>query len=426
MDSTTEQVAGARRPFSVLVKPVSADCNLRCAYCFYHDRPTDPYRGRGRHLMSLEILEALLRQYMPLAGANPSFGWQGGEPTLAGLDFFRHVVRLQQRFGVSGQVVGNGLQTNGLLIDREWAQFLAQYSFLVGVSLDGPREMHDHFRGNAAGRGSWQRVMATIEMLRRHEVAFNILAVVNRLTAEKPVEIYSFFREQGFDFMQFIPCVERDPQSGKLAPFAVTPQQWGDFLCALFDIWWNDGEPEASLRTFDNVLAAYLGEAPASCEHAVRCNSYVVVEYNGDVYPCDFFVAEEWWLGNLLETPLAQIIQTSRADEFSRIKEGPYPECDACSWDFICHHGCSRFRVMPEGLFGQQHALCAALKQFHAHTEGRFRELAARMRLQRTRATIASGVRVRRNDPCPCGSGLKYKQCCGSSRAGGSSGVTVS
>ena len=255
--------------------------------------------------------------------------------------------------------------------------------------------------------------MDAIGLLRQYGVAFNILAVVNDPTAQRPAEIYGFFREQGFDFLQFIPCVERDPWSGEIAPFSVAPQQYGDFLCELFDLWWNDGEPEASLRTFENVLAAYLGQEPESCEHSERCGSYVVIEYNGDVYPCDFFVTEEWRLGNLLETPLAQIVNSSRAEEFSRIKEGPYAECEACPWDFICHHGCSRFRLGSDGRFGQHHYLCPPLKKFYAYADQRFRELAARIRLKRTRAVIASGLRVGRNAPCPCGSGLKYKQCCG-------------
>jgi len=412
-DTPKEAVGGKPSSFAVLMKPVSADCNLECAYCFYHGRPTDPYRSvPGLHLMSLDVLTAFLRQYMPLAGPNPSFGWQGGEPTLAGLDFFRQVVRLQRRFGVSGQTVGNGLQTNGLLITREWASFLAQYNFLVGVSLDGPQEVHDRYRRNASGHGSWQRVMDAIGLLREYEVAFNILAVVNELTAQRPTEIYSFLRDRGFDFMQFIPCVERDPQSGETAPFSVRPQQYGDFLCQLFDLWWNDGEPDASLRTFENVLAAYLGEEPESCEHRERCDSYVVIEYNGDVYPCDFFVTETWWLGNLVETPLAEIANGHKAEEFSQIKEGPYAECDTCPWDFICHHGCSRLRLSSHGRFSRHYYLCPALKQLYAYTDKRFRELAARIRLERTRAAIASGLRLGRNDPCPCGSGLKYKQCC--------------
>jgi uncharacterized protein len=329
------------------------------------------------------------------------------------LDFFRRVVRLQQRFGLSGQVVGNGLQTNGLLLDREWARFLAQYNFLVGISLDGPEEMHDLYRRNAAGQGSWQRVMDAIMLLREHRVAFNILAVVNDVTVQSPKEIYSFFREQGYDFVQFIPCVERDPISGQISSYSVTPQSWGDFLCSLFDLWWNGGDPEISLRTFENVLATYVGQGPESCEYGSGCNSYVVIEHNGDVYPCDFFVAEEWRLGNILEMPLAQIVGTERAMEFNRIKARAYVECDACPWDFICHHGCSRFRMTASGRFGENHYLCSALKQFHAYTEQRFRELAGRIRLRRTEAAIASGRRVRRNDPCPCGSGLKYKQCCG-------------
>ncbi|MEA3344686.1 MAG: anaerobic sulfatase maturase [Chloroflexota bacterium] len=386
---------GITSSFSVLVKPVSADCNLDCEYCFYHDRPTDPYRDRKRHRMSSRVLRALLRQYMPLAGANPSFGWQGGEPTLAGLDFFREVVKLEQRYGVSGQVVGNGLQTNGTFIDEEWARFLAQYNFLVGVSLDGPQELHDHYRYNAAGDGSWQRVMDGIELLRQYGVAFNILTVVSDLTAQRPAEIYSFFREQGFEFMQFIPCVERDPKSGEIAPFSVKPQQYGDFLCELFDLWWNDGEPEASLRTFENVLAAYLGQEPETCEYRERCDSYVVIEYNGDVYPCDFFVTEEWRLGNLLETPLEEIVRSPKREKFSSIKGRPYAECEDCPWDFICHHGCPRFRLGPDGRFGQHHYLCPAFKQFFAYADERFRELADRIRLRRARSA-ASEVRMGR------------------------------
>jgi uncharacterized protein len=401
------------RPFSVLVKPVSAACNLRCTYCFYHGRSSDPYRSQTHRLMSEEVLQSFLRQYMPLAGRNPSFGWQGGEPTMAGLDFFRQVVHLQQRFGVSGQMVGNGLQTNGLLIDEEWAQVLAQYSFLVGISLDGPRELHDHYRQDAAGQGSWQRVMEAIELLRQRDVAFNVLSVVNDVTARHPELIYRFFRDQGYGFAQFIPCVERDRQNGAILPFSVTPEQWGDFLCGLFDTWWNGGEPEISLRTFENVLAAYLGQDPESCEHGRRCDSYVVVEYNGDVYPCDFFVTEDWRLGNLLDTPLEQIRRVPRARAFGDIKARNYSDCASCRWDFICHHGCSRFRTCAVGRFGEHHYFCSALKQFYSHSEERFRELAARIRRQRTQSAIASGVRVRRNGPCPCGSGLKYKQCCG-------------
>jgi uncharacterized protein len=270
---------------SILVKPASADCNLHCTYCFYHDRPTDPYgEVRGRHVMDDATLQVLIREGMRIMQPNATFGWQGGEPMLTGIDFFRRVVEYEQKFGRSGQYVCNGVQTNGTLVDDEWAQLFADYHFLLGVSMDGPAHLHDHYRITSGGQGTHAQVLKGTQILDRHNAEYNILSVVNRLTAEHATEIWQYMQERDFRFLQFIPCVERDPTTGQLTKFSVLPQQFGDFLCEIFDLWYNDGDPQVSVRLFDNLLLAYAGHGPQVCQFQQECGDYVVVEYNGDVY----------------------------------------------------------------------------------------------------------------------------------------------
>ncbi|MHB1293587.1 MAG: anaerobic sulfatase maturase [Anaerolineae bacterium] len=391
---------------SLLVKPVSGDCNLHCDYCFYHERPSDPYAGRGRHTMGAGVLETLIRQGMALEPQHAAFGWQGGEPTLAGLDFYRRVVSLQQRFGADGQAVSNGLQTNGLLLDAEWAGFLRTYQFLVGVSLDGPAPYHDHYRRFANGDTTHERVMQTLRLLRRHDVAVNVLSVVNRVTADHGAEIYSYLLEHDLRYLQFIPCVERAVDGG-LAPFSVGPEQYGDFLCAVFDRWYNGGRPEASVRDFESILAVCLGRAPTLCCYQEACGAYLVVEHNGDVYPCDFYVAEGCRVGNLLGTPLEDLFASEPVQRFAARKAEPRAECALCPWLAYCHQGCPRM-VGVGDVAG--HYLCRATKRFLAHSLPRFQELAAQLSGAPAAAHAATPGR---NEPCPCGSGIKFKQCCG-------------
>jgi len=369
--------------------------------------------------MSDEVLASLIEQYMRMAGPTPSFGWQGGEPLMMGVDFFRRVVEYEKQYGRTGQYVGNGFQTNGVLIDDEWAELFREYRFLIGVSLDGPEEVHDLYRRAYNGRGSFARVMAGIEILRRHQVEFNILSVVNDRTAGMPEEIYRFFLSQGFYHLQFIPCAEVDPATGETTEFSATPEAYGDFLCRLFDVWFEGGNPRASIRFFDNLLMAYLGQDPGVCELKRRCGEYVVIEYNGDVYPCDFLVEESLRLGNLLETPLEEIMTSEAIRSFAVQKEGPFPDCEACRWQFLCRNGCVRLRYFQNRDFKSPFYLCAAYKHFFAHTDARFQRLAERIRRQRQyearRRTAVQRSRignVGRNAPCPCGSGKKYKQCC--------------
>lgn len=408
---------------SLLVKPASADCNLHCTYCFYHDRPTDPYRETSHHRMDDQVLAAMIRQYMALSGSVASFGWQGGEPLLTGVDFFRRVIEYQKRFGRSGQSVGNGVQTNGCLITREWAELFRTYHFLVGVSLDGPEEVHDFYRRTVSEAGSFERVMEGIRILREYGVEFNILSVVNRRTAEMADTLYEFFLSHDLRYLQYIPCVEVDPETGERAEFAVTSDQYGRFLCRLFDRWYNNGQPEVSIRLFDNLLSFYAGYELEQCEFKEQCGQYVVVEYNGDVYPCDFLVEERFYLGNLLRTPLGEIMEGPRFRAFLEKKPGPFRECTSCRWQALCHNGCPRLRYVLRGRFEDRHALCSAYQRFFAYSAERLQALSdqwiAQGRIEpgprRAERRLQSAVpkRVGRNDPCPCGSGKKYKKCCG-------------
>jgi uncharacterized protein len=404
-------------PRSLLIKPASADCTLHCSYCFYHDRPGDPYAGSPARRMSGEVLDNLVGQAMGLDHARAMFGWQGGEPTLCGLEFFERVVALQKQHGHPGQIVSNGLQTNALLLDDGWARFLRQYSFLVGVSLDGPASYHDHYRRDAGGAGSHARVTESIARLQRQGVAYNILSVVNRETGSHGAEIYDYLVGQGFQYLQFIPCVEIDPATRQVAEFSVRAEQYGDFLCEVFDRWYNGGHPDVSVRDFDSILGCYLGQEASVCCYQQRCGGYLVVEQNGDLYPCDFAVRASLRLGNLSELTLEQAFESDSLRRFAAQKANPRRECQSCAWQALCQQGCPRF----VGLSGSsRHYLCRALQQFYAHSYAGFMRLSNTIVPKQTGSTPAEPVSpvlpVGRNDPCPCGSGKKVKQCCGLTR----------
>lgn len=413
------------KQFSLLIKPASADCNLSCRYCFYYQRGTDPYDFRDRHRMSDDVLKAMISQYLGFAGKYTSFGWQGGEPLLMGIRFFRRVIELQQEYGYSGQFVGNNVQTNATLLTPELATLFRNYNFLLGVSLDGPEEYHNHFRKYPSGRGSFNKIMENIQMLNEHRVEFNILAVVNRLTAKKPDETYGFFLENGFHYLQYIPAVDFDRKTGRLLNLSVTAKDYGNFLCRLFDLWYNDAQPMASIRNFENIAAMYMGIPSEACVYRDECGTYAVVEHNGDIYPCDFFVEDEWRLGNLLETPLNEMITGDKVQSFNKQKSQKHPECLECEWHPYCRCGCPH----SWGPNGNDY-LCESYKQFFAYTDGRFKILAEKLKKQHN--MTGQGMQqpqppqepaavnrndknwetVNRNDPCPCGSGKKYKRCC--------------
>lgn len=414
-----------RKPLeSILVKPAGPDCNLACRYCFYLGKDI-LFPEVKVHRMSEDILEEMVRQVMTQAGARVSFSWQGGEPTLMGLSFFRRAVDLQQRYG-RGQEVGNGLQTNGLLIDEDWILFLNDYQFLVGLSLDGPEHVHDHYRLLRGGVGSWSKVVGCAKRMLEAGVAVNALTVVNDYSVQFPEEIYVFLKQMGFTYMQFIPCVETDPKNPtQAASFSVSGEPYGRFLCGLFDLWQDDfadGRPTTSVRLFDSIFFSYVGQDPPECTLRKECGVYVVVEHNGDVYSCDFFVEPRWKLGNIKDRKLADMLNSQRQREFGLLKSALPDSCRECGWLVRCRGGCTKDRLRDPRDHGLSH-FCESYKMFFAHADARFKTLAEDWKKEQaadeeTRRSVgkidaASEGKPGRNDPCPCGSGLKYKKCCG-------------
>jgi uncharacterized protein len=409
---------------SVLVKPAGPDCNMACTYCFYLKK-SELFPRVQNHRMNEEILEEMIRQVMEQSQKQVSFSWQGGEPTLMGLPFFKKAVELQKKFG-SGHVVGNGLQTNGLLIDKDWAEFLKKFKFLIGLSIDGPEHIHDHYRFIRSGRGSWSRVVDKTRLLLDSGVEVNALAVLNDYSVQFPEEIYAFFKSIGLNYMQFIPCVELDPSDPEeSASFSVSPKEYGEFLCKLFDLWLADfsGDlPATSIRFFDSVFFHYAGLIPPECTLQEECGVYVVVEHNGDVYSCDFFVDQQWKLGNVMTDDLKDLLNSKKQSEFGRMKSILPQECQECQWISTCRGGCTKDRSHnPRDK--TLNYLCPSYKMFFKYSDTRLKKMADDWRKRQAFAGVPRDLdvnsqkegpkKIGRNAPCPCGSGEKYKKCCG-------------
>lgn len=364
---------------TVLIKPAGPDCNMACSYCFYLEKDK-LFPENMAHRMSGDILEEIIRQVLEQGERAVSFAWQGGEPTLMGLDFFKKAVELQMKYG-RDQTVGNGLQTNGILIDEEWADFLREFQFLVGLSLDGPRHVHDRYRRLRSGDGSWEKVVSKAELLIKKGVEVNALTVLNDYSVRFPKEIYAFHKSLGLNFMQFIPCIEPDsvtPQ--KPAAFSVDPEGYGRFLCTVFDLWMNDFDkeyPTTSIRFFDSIFFAYVGRTPPQCNLLKKCGNYVVVEHNGDVFSCDFFVYPEWKLGNIKERKLCDMLNSSRQKKFGGKKADLPQECRKCRWLPLCRGGCTKDRL-ADPKEKSLNVLCPAYKMFFAHADKHMRLLAER------------------------------------------------
>ncbi|MGQ9629680.1 MAG: anaerobic sulfatase maturase [bacterium] len=419
---------------SVLIKPVSGRCNLRCEYCFYLEKQKI-YPGKEDSELLREAHSRLFEQLQEVRPKSVSFCWQGGEPTLAGLDFFEYVVGRQEELFRGRIEYSNSIQTNGLLIDERWARFFRKHGFLVGLSLDGPKEYHDSFRRYASGDGSYDAVQRAVRYFRGYGVEYNILAVVSQSNVGHPREVYRYFVENGFYYLQFIPCVERD-ETGRILPFSVRPEEYGDFLCGVFDEWIADGYPRVYVRDFEALLQQYIGLKPEVCTFQERCGGYFLMERNGDIYSCDFFVLPEWRLGNILESPLEDILKCELALNFREAKVGVDPNCRVCRWFSLCRGGCYRYWFDESGGEAKRTYFCGAYKRFFQHTEERclaiaqeflvsrkrnLKPVSAKQSLavggstpQRASPSGRGGSRViRRNDPCPCGSGKKWKNCCG-------------
>jgi len=405
------------KPFSLLIKPTSADCNLRCEYCFYLDRSA-LYPETKRHRMSDTVLDRMISSYMATAQPAYYFGWQGGEPTLMGVEFFRRVTEYQQKYGRRGAVVSNGLQTNATLIDDEMAAHFSKYRFLVGVSIDGPAQMHDRFRVNPAGRGSHADVLKGIDCLKRHNVEFNALVLVSSANVNRAKEVYHYLCDLGMYYHQYIPCVEFD-NNGHPLTFTISAKQWGDFLCDVFAEWIRRDARRVSIRWFDSVISYLVDGSYTVCQMGQNCCQYFLVEHNGDIYPCDFFVQPELRLGNIRNTSWQELLQSQVYLDFGGQKMQWPRECDTCGYLAYCSGGCLKHRLFH----GKRHSrqlswLCRGYKQFYQHALPELKTLADTIKEERSKARIQAGPRdssakIGRNEPCPCGSGLKYKRCCG-------------
>lgn len=360
----------------LLVKPAGPDCNLDCSYCFYVQHGA---AAQDAHRMSDPVLEEMIRQ--ALSGREPhvSFVWQGGEPTLMGLPFYERVVALQQKYG-RGKSVSNALQTNGLLLNSEWAAFLREYHFLVGLSIDGPEHVHDRYRRARGGQGSWQDVMDAARLLFAHGVEVNAIAVVTDHAAHYPEEIYAFHRSAGFGHMQYIPCVETDPHDpARAADFSVSAAAYGEFLIRMFDRWRTDfvqGNATTSIRWFDSVFHAYVGLDAPECTLMQTCGVYLVVESNGDVYACDFFVRPEWRLGNLSTAPMRDMLNGATQARFGQWKADLPAACRSCPWLRMCRGGCTKDRIRDVRDEGVSH-FCMSYKMFFEHADAPLRQLAS-------------------------------------------------
>lgn len=405
----------ARAPFHVMVKPIGPRCNLACEYCFYLEKEKLYERGE-RYRMSDETLRKYVRDYIESSpGDEIVFAWQGGEPTLMGVDFFRRVVAYQKEFG-DGRRIENALQTNGTLLDAEWGQFLGEHHFLIGLSIDGPRQLHDTYRVDRGNGPTFDKVMRGLEVLKKHQVEFNTLTCVNRRNALKPLEVYRFLRGIGARFMQFIPIVERRPdaQANELGldlaappkltkgtpeeeadnpgmmPWSVKAKDYGEFLVQIFDRWVHHDVGRYHVQLFDVSLGAWLGMPGGLCIYGETCGRAIILEHDGSYYACDHFVYPDFKIGHVDEGSLAEIVDSPKQTKFGNDKRDTLPSiCQKCEVRFACNGACPkhRFNVTPEGEPGWNY-LCAGYKRFFTHADPYFRVMAELYRRQQAPAAI--------------------------------------
>ncbi|MEQ9407708.1 MAG: anaerobic sulfatase maturase [Fuerstiella sp.] len=467
------------QPFHVMTKPIGPICNLDCTYCYYLHKE-DLYPKGNKWKMGDDCLESYIRQYIeaqPPGTGEVTFAWQGGEPTLMGLEFFQRCVDIQQKYARRGMQIANTLQTNGVLLDDDWCRFFLKHRFLIGLSIDGPAEFHDAYRVDHQGQGSHARVIAALRKLKKFGVEFNALVVVNRRNGDHGARIYRYLRDAGCQFMQFIPIVERSgvgrhaepagtdlpAATGAGTPFSeaaravssrsVLPEQFGAFLCDVFDEWVRQDVGRVFVQIFDQALSAWVGVEPSLCVFRRTCGRALAMEHNGDVYSCDHFVEPDYLLGNLNVVPLEELVNSGRQQQFGDAKLNTLPQyCLDCEVRHACNGECpkNRFLQTPAGEPGLNF-LCAGYRKFFNHIDAVMTRMAALVRSGRPAALVmndagesaaaappeaqkASAVSARasrnmmdaaapavsparfantqRNDRCPCGSGRKYKACC--------------
>ncbi len=425
-----------------MAKPIGPICNIDCKYCFYLEKENlyPEKHGKSSWSMNDEVLENFIKQKIASTGLpEESFAWQGGEPTLLGVDYFRKVVALQNKYA-NGKKINNAFQTNGILLDDGWCEFFAENNFLIGLSIDGPREIHDKYRVDKGGKPTFDKVMRGIGFLKKHIVDFNTLTVVQKDNSQYPLEVYNFLKDIGSGFMQFIPIVERilenkagglslvfpDKNDAVVSEWSVEPLQFGNFLIKIFDHWVRNDVGKYFVQIFDVSLESWSGLDPGLCIFSETCGNALAIEHNGDLYSCDHYVYPGNKLGNIMENPLMKMVESGQQEKFGEDKRDTLPQyCRNCEVRFACNGECpkNRFLTTPEGEYGLNY-LCAGYKKFFKHIDPYMKFMVEELKNRRAPLNVMrwikendrgfSTVNVGRNDPCPCGSGKKFKNCCGS------------
>ena len=438
--------------FHVMTKPIGPICNLDCKYCFYLEKEK-MYAGERKWAMADDVLESYIKQYIQSQNSPEiSFAWQGGEPTLLGVDYFRKVIDLQQKYA-DGKKISNALQTNGTLLDDAWCEFFAKHGFLIGLSIDGPKELHDKYRVDKKQQSTFDAVVRGIDFLKKHKVDFNTLTVVNRANSQKPLEVYRFLKRIGSGYIQFIPLVERLPQTrlkvlgfdfaeppdpampavdpeSPVTAWSVESKTYGTFLCTIFDEWVRNDVGRYFVQLFDVALGNWMGVGSSLCVFAEKCGKALAIEHNGDLYSCDHYVYPKYQLGNVLQHSLGEMVNSPQQQKFGSDKLDTLPQyCRNCEVKFACNGECPKHRFIktPDGEDGLNY-LCAAYKRFFNHIDPYMKTMTSLLNAQQAPASIMrmlatedsrkAMATVGRNDPCPCGSGKKYKKCHGVATSG--------
>jgi uncharacterized protein len=418
-------MTAAAEPFLVMAKPAGAVCNLYCRYCYYLAK-TQLFPAGERFRMTDEVLETYVRSFIEASpGPVVHFVWHGGEPTLLGVEFYRRAVELQPRYAPDGWTCINNLQTNGVRLDDEWCAFLAEHEFHVGISIDGTARTHDACRTDAAGGPTHEHVMRSLRMLQRHGIQPDVLCTLNSVTAQHPAEVYRFFLDQGVRWLQFLPVVQRAPGGG-VSEWSVTPEAMGAFLCTVFDEWVRHDVGRIAIQAFEDCLRVAAGEPATLCIVSETCGRMLAMEHDGSVYSCDHFVDAEHLIGNVATDSLAGLVDAPRQAAFGAAKRDALPRyCLECPVLTSCNGGCpkDRFVTTADGEPGLNY-LCAGYRRFYEHVAPYASRIAALNRTGAGPAAIMAELKLKeadaeapwrsasRNDPCPCGSGRKYKQCC--------------
>ena len=427
-----------KKAFHLMAKPGGAICNLDCTYCFYLEKE-NLYINNKNWRMSDEVLRSYTKQYIEAQDVPVvTFAWQGGEPTLLGLDFFEKAVKLQKEFA-NGKRIENSFQTNGVLLNDEWCKFFKENNFLIGLSIDGPEDIHDKYRVYKGGQPSFSKVISGLKFLQKHQVEFNTLTCVQKDNSYQPLKVYNFLKDIGSQFMQFIPIVERKAtnadehlslvkpsydKAAEVTDWSVEPFQYGKFLTEIFDEWVRKDVGKYFVQIFDTSLEIWYSDHSSLCIFQETCGDAMAIEHNGDIYSCDHFVYPENKLGNLMQESLDKIINSEQQTKFGNDKKDTLPQyCKDCEVKFACNGECPkhRFAFTPDGEYGLNY-LCAGYKHFFNHIDPYMNFMSKQLYQKLPPANVMAWVKekdngfpnfnVGRNDDCPCGSGKKFKNCC--------------